>query len=513
MGLRVAQATRLFRPATRLFRPATRRTEWFEPMGTVFSRRCSRQFRSAGRPDSESGAGRPRHPFSNTLSMLLSAQRGNSTFEMNDVELLREYVARGCQDSFSELVRRHINLVYGTATRQVRDPHSAQEISQKVFCALAQNARSIRNPAALAAWLYRTTCQLATLHVRSEHRRIERERVAAAVVTLKRMIEPGSILVQGRVLDEERGQPIDRFQILVAVGSTTFAPPKDGRNGAFSVPINVVSDEAKAAGIEIRAEGYEPARLTPALSSNQIPELTFKLRPASGWSGTVLLPNGEPAVDTEVGMSTFARTLILGDRKFLFREQSIIRRTDASGRFRLDPLPSERPSGRVIVAVHSQGYAEHDADRFASGLSLQLLPWGRIEGVLRSRGEPLANEKLYVMKRHWNPWTIGITYWRSAEGLEAWREQRSYGVKFEADGTFRADDVPPGEYTLRVMLNEVRAVNEMRPIGMPLSGSVGVPARRARRTTRLWPAALCESPPPPRGRHRARRSGPPFAPC
>jgi|SRR5437867_282841 len=46
---------------------ATRRTERerrFEPMGTVFSRGCSRQFRSAGRPDSESGAGRPRHPFS-----------------------------------------------------------------------------------------------------------------------------------------------------------------------------------------------------------------------------------------------------------------------------------------------------------------------------------------------------------------------------------------------------------------------------------------------------------------
>jgi RNA polymerase sigma factor (sigma-70 family) len=419
------------------------------------------------------------------------------------------------------------------------------------------------------------------------------------VVTLKRRIEPGTILVQGRVLDEERGQPIDRFQILVAVGPITFAPPKDGRNGAFSVPINVVSDEAKAASIEIRAEGYEPARLTPTLSSNPIPELTFKLRPASGWSGTVLLPNGEPAVQAEVGISSFARGLILGDRRFLFPEQSIIRRTDASGRFRFEPLPSERPSGRVLVAVHSQGYAEHDAERSANGLRLQLLPWGRIEGVLRSGGEPLANEQVYLMKRHWNPWTIGInlysgqfavrtdatgrfafesvppgdhqlgrapyraldtrltaqvrpgettriqvggdgqsvtgridipgrdqgfdfsnstgllarqqvrpidlprvsrkdypsdeayeqaakgnaqaciTYWRSAEGLEAWREQRSYGVKFEADGTFHAYDVPPGEYTLRVMLFEARAeskVIEPGLVGMPLSGSVGVPA-------------------------------------
>jgi Carboxypeptidase regulatory-like domain len=418
------------------------------------------------------------------------------------------------------------------------------------------------------------------------------------VVTLKRRIEPGTILVQGRVLDEERGQPIERFQIFVAVDPANSAPRKDGRNGAFSVAINV-SDEAKAASIEIRAEGYEPARLTPTLSSNPIPELTFKLRPASGWSGTVLLPNGEPAVEAEVGISRHARALILGDRRFLFPEQSIIRRTDASGRFRFEPLPSERPSGRVIVAVHSQGYAEHDAERFASGLRLQLQPWGRIEGVLRSGGEPLANQQVFIMKRHWNPWTSAInlypgqfavrtdaagrfafesvppgdhqlgrapyraldtrlttqvrpgettriqvggdgqpvtgrivipgrdqgfdfsnstgllarqqvrpidlprvgrkdypsdeayeqaakgnavaciTYWQSAEGLEAWREQRSYGVKFEADGTFHADDVPPGEYTLRVMLFEVRAestVNETRLVGMPLSGSVGVPA-------------------------------------
>src|SRR5207253_7177028 len=99
--------------------------------------------------------------------------------------------------------------------------------------------------------------------------------------------------------------------IFVAVDPASFASPKDGRNGAFSVPINVVSDEAKAATIEIRAEGYEPARLTPTLGSNQIPELTFKLRPASGWSGTVLLPNGEPAVEAEVGISRHARTLIL----------------------------------------------------------------------------------------------------------------------------------------------------------------------------------------------------------
>src|SRR6266571_9455814 len=51
MGLLVAQATRLFRPATRRTEPERQS----EPMGAAFSQRCSPQFRSAGRP---------RHPFS-----------------------------------------------------------------------------------------------------------------------------------------------------------------------------------------------------------------------------------------------------------------------------------------------------------------------------------------------------------------------------------------------------------------------------------------------------------------
>jgi DNA-directed RNA polymerase specialized sigma24 family protein len=98
---------------------------------------------------------------------------------MQDEELLRAYRVRGCQNSFAELVRRHVGLVYGTARRQVGNPHVAEEICEKVFCTLAQNVQSIRNPEQLPAWLYHTTRQLAAMHFRSEERRIRRERMAA----------------------------------------------------------------------------------------------------------------------------------------------------------------------------------------------------------------------------------------------------------------------------------------------------------------------------------------------
>jgi RNA polymerase sigma factor (sigma-70 family) len=98
---------------------------------------------------------------------------------MTDAELLTVYLKSSSEECFSELVRRYLGLVFGTAIRAVHNPAAAEEISQEVFCALARHARGIRKPAALAAWLHRTTQRMAMMHLRSERRRLDRERAAA----------------------------------------------------------------------------------------------------------------------------------------------------------------------------------------------------------------------------------------------------------------------------------------------------------------------------------------------
>src|SRR4051812_7141424 len=75
---------------------------------------------------------------------------------MNDWTLLREYVDTGASAAFTELVARHVDLVWSVARRQVRDPHVAEDVTQAVFILLAKKARQLDEHVVLSAWLVRT---------------------------------------------------------------------------------------------------------------------------------------------------------------------------------------------------------------------------------------------------------------------------------------------------------------------------------------------------------------------
>jgi RNA polymerase sigma factor (sigma-70 family) len=87
---------------------------------------------------------------------------------MNDAELLRDYVERQSEKAFAQLVERHINVVYSTALRIVRQTALAEDISQAVFIQLARKAQTIRSGNALLGWLYRVTHHQAANAVRAE---------------------------------------------------------------------------------------------------------------------------------------------------------------------------------------------------------------------------------------------------------------------------------------------------------------------------------------------------------
>ena len=65
--------------------------------------------------------------------------------KMGDQELLRDYAKNGSKAAFTKLVAKHINFVYSAALRMVVDLHLAEDVTQRVFLALAKAAPQFRD--------------------------------------------------------------------------------------------------------------------------------------------------------------------------------------------------------------------------------------------------------------------------------------------------------------------------------------------------------------------------------
>jgi len=111
--------------------------------------------------------------------------RGRETGDrerVEDSELLRRYVDEKSEEAFAELVRRHLNLVYSVALRQVAgETHLAEDVAQDVFTALARKAAALAGRPALSGWLYRSAHFAASDVVRVERRRRAREQKISAM--------------------------------------------------------------------------------------------------------------------------------------------------------------------------------------------------------------------------------------------------------------------------------------------------------------------------------------------
>jgi RNA polymerase sigma factor (sigma-70 family) len=95
---------------------------------------------------------------------------------ITDSELLERFARTNSEDAFAELVKRHVNLVYSTALRQMNgDEHLARDVAQTVFTDLARKANSLYRRESLAGWLYTSAYFAAAKIIRTENRRRDRE--------------------------------------------------------------------------------------------------------------------------------------------------------------------------------------------------------------------------------------------------------------------------------------------------------------------------------------------------
>jgi len=138
---------------------------------------------------------------------------------MDDTELLRRYVADRSQAAFTELVTRHLDLVYSAAFRRTDgDAALAEDIAQQVFTTLARNAAALRGHTLLPGWLYVATRHATASALRAERRRKAREQEAQAMNQLTsspemdwRQLRPELDAVIDQLDDRDRDAVLLRF--------------------------------------------------------------------------------------------------------------------------------------------------------------------------------------------------------------------------------------------------------------------------------------------------------------
>jgi RNA polymerase sigma factor (sigma-70 family) len=168
---------------------------WVRLLFSARARKTAREARALPIPTSEL-------VVKNKLSDSARRRRYTLKSMTSDLDLLGRFARENSQDAFAEIVRRHLNLVYSAALRQVRSPQLAEDIAQSVFADLARNAGKLSrarreecaserlvtpSPAketgsppvsSLTPWLYAVTRRTAIDAIRKESRRQLREQIA-----------------------------------------------------------------------------------------------------------------------------------------------------------------------------------------------------------------------------------------------------------------------------------------------------------------------------------------------
>jgi len=107
-----------------------------------------------------------------------------------DRELLHQFIARGDQSAFAELVRRHGPMVMGACRRSLGNRDEAEDAFQATFLALARRASSVRWQPSIAGWLHTVACRAAA----RLRRQLSRARTIPPQAVRSRQRDPAQIV-------------------------------------------------------------------------------------------------------------------------------------------------------------------------------------------------------------------------------------------------------------------------------------------------------------------------------
>ena len=298
-----------------------------------------------------------------------------------------------------------------------------------------------------------------------------------------------AIQVAGRALDAETGKVIPQVRVVATSvqgdnlkrGQVTWQMHllKSFEGGSIDFRMERGYSETV---VRIDADGYRPF-ITPVVEKGQPLRQDFVLK-RDGIQGIVLTPDGKPAANAQVAMSTWTlevnveegRLRYVRDLKKFGRE---IVETDAGGRF---TLPAETDPLTIVVA-HASGYVQQpvrpetdaatgtdatkpEGSQPASpaseavesadprNLRLTLQAWGRISGHLIGPDQkPVEGRTL---------WISGGWPGRNDPG----HVRHSVTRVTDKDGRFSVEPVAPGTGSVQHAFENSEGKGSFSPIGL-----------------------------------------------
>jgi len=235
----------------------------------------------------------------------------------SDLELLERYTRQNAEDAFAEIVRRHLDLVFSAALRQVRSPQLAEEVAQSAFTDLARQAHRLAPDTVLTAWLYQVTRRTAIDAVRREARRQVREQVACELNAMNTTaadwthVEPLLDEAMQELEDADRRAVLLRYfenKPLREVGQTLGTTEEAARK-RVSRAVDHLREFFTRRGVTVGASG-----LAALLSANAVQAapagLGATISTAATLAGTSILTTATATATKAIVMTTLQKSLI-----------------------------------------------------------------------------------------------------------------------------------------------------------------------------------------------------------
>jgi RNA polymerase sigma factor (sigma-70 family) len=235
----------------------------------------------------------------------------------SDLDLLGQYARNKAQDAFTEIVRRHVSLVYSAALRQVRSQQLAEEVAQSVFTDLARDAGKLKPDTILTGWLYAVTRRTAIDTIRKESRRQLREQIAMEMNDMNAtandwtQIEPLLDDAIAALDDTDRAAVLLRYfenKSLREVGAT-LGTSDDTAQKRVSRAVERLREFFSKQNVTIGAGG-----LVVLISANAVQSapvgLAVTISTAAVLAGTAVHTSTVIAATKTIAMTTLQKTLI-----------------------------------------------------------------------------------------------------------------------------------------------------------------------------------------------------------